>query len=486
MGTRATLPLNEAAVKKADDEFYAAHPELIKDGKRIPLDATDPTQKTLRRDWMALYQKNGGQVEGGPPAKKKLPSSPIDDCPLCGKGTLEITVVDQDGKPIEGAKVTVAGIGEMLTNADGVADFGAVDAGPHEVDWQKEFYAPVGGSPDSVNVEENQSNLETLVLKLALSSDDSAKVPDQSGPDVKVVYLTFDDGPKAGTKEVYDLLKSMGVPATFFLVGESAISYEAFVEKGFLKRLYNDPSIQICNHSHTHAHEFYTGFYGMGLKINTVTLEPDALADPSFRRSVLMDFEYANIAFTEVLTGKKIPRPSDPRFDDKGKLDASKLSGYSRFLSSRMPGSNIWRLPGIVASEGTKPEDKLDEAKDLVDNGYLIFGWDDDFDMNFETSKLQHDAYEAGLDANFDLYDAAHIDLDRPNETGQAVFDKVNSEFNEWSPDTKKENKLILLLHDRAFRRYKKGDELKYTNELKSFISLCQKEGYKFDIVKNY
>lgn len=35
----------------------------------------------------------------------------------------------------------------------------------------------------------------------------------------KVVYLTFDDGPKATTPELLELLKELDVPATFFLVG---------------------------------------------------------------------------------------------------------------------------------------------------------------------------------------------------------------------------------------------------------------------------
>jgi len=59
MCRRAKRPLNKAAVKKADAEFYANHPEL----KGLPLSATDPKQATLRREWMDLYIKHGGEVE---------------------------------------------------------------------------------------------------------------------------------------------------------------------------------------------------------------------------------------------------------------------------------------------------------------------------------------------------------------------------------------------------------------------------------------
>lgn len=36
----------------------------------------------------------------------------------------------------------------------------------------------------------------------------------------KVLYLTFDDGPKASTPELLDILKTYDAPATFFLVGQ--------------------------------------------------------------------------------------------------------------------------------------------------------------------------------------------------------------------------------------------------------------------------
>ena len=59
MARKAKRPLNKTAVKKADDAFYAAHPELVKpDGTRIPLRPGDPRCK----EWMDLYEANGGPV----------------------------------------------------------------------------------------------------------------------------------------------------------------------------------------------------------------------------------------------------------------------------------------------------------------------------------------------------------------------------------------------------------------------------------------
>ena len=80
---RLSRPLNSDAVKAADDEFYAKHPELVKEGKRIPLSATDPSQADLRKEWVELYKKHGGKEEedaSKPPAKK--PADPVQPCPL--------------------------------------------------------------------------------------------------------------------------------------------------------------------------------------------------------------------------------------------------------------------------------------------------------------------------------------------------------------------------------------------------------------------
>lgn len=50
---------------------------------------------------------------------------------------------------------------------------------------------------------------------------------EQEEPPHRVVYLTFDDGPKRDTPELLALLDELDVPATFFLVG---LSVKAFPE----------------------------------------------------------------------------------------------------------------------------------------------------------------------------------------------------------------------------------------------------------------
>jgi hypothetical protein len=79
--SRLKRPLNPAAVKKANDEFYANHPEMVgEDGKKIPLSPGDPAQASQRAEWFQLYLKNGGQEETKPASTKK-PEAPVAPCP---------------------------------------------------------------------------------------------------------------------------------------------------------------------------------------------------------------------------------------------------------------------------------------------------------------------------------------------------------------------------------------------------------------------
>ena len=54
-----------------------------------------------------------------------------------------------------------------------------------------------------------------LLLCMALPCAATAEQADAR----RVVYLTFDDGPKKDTPELLDALEALDVPATFFLVG---------------------------------------------------------------------------------------------------------------------------------------------------------------------------------------------------------------------------------------------------------------------------
>ncbi len=63
----------------------------------------------------------------------------------------------------------------------------------------------------------------------------------------KCIALTFDDGPVAGTAALLDLLRSRGVHATFFVVGENARAHP-----DLLRRMAADGHA-VENHTYTHA-----------------------------------------------------------------------------------------------------------------------------------------------------------------------------------------------------------------------------------------
>lgn len=63
--SRLARPLSRDAVRKADDAFYAAHPEMVKGGVRQPLSGDDPAQAGMREQWRGQYAAAGGPVTGG-------------------------------------------------------------------------------------------------------------------------------------------------------------------------------------------------------------------------------------------------------------------------------------------------------------------------------------------------------------------------------------------------------------------------------------
>ncbi|MBF0164757.1 MAG: polysaccharide deacetylase family protein [Magnetococcales bacterium] len=147
----------------------------------------------------------------------------------------------------------------------------------------------------------------------------------------KQVYLTFDDGPLTGTREILEVLTRAEVPGTFFLVGEHVV---ANAERGeTLRRLRESPWARIANHSYSHARERYRTFY--------------ADAD-----GMLTDFRKNN----EVLGFTQPPYPT------------------------RLPGRIDWRYEGRYISADSHPKESVTKAskgvEQLFENGFVIYGWD--------------------------------------------------------------------------------------------------------------
>ncbi|MCK5229018.1 MAG: carboxypeptidase regulatory-like domain-containing protein, partial [Desulfobulbaceae bacterium] len=132
MALRIVGKLDKKASSAANNEFYQRHPDLVRNGKRVPLSASDPKQACLRQEWLALYKKHGGRVAEIKPSSQKAGSLKQ----ICNLASLEVIVVFKpDPAPVKGALVTVEGPSKVSeqTDAQGKISFDALPPGNYKV-----------------------------------------------------------------------------------------------------------------------------------------------------------------------------------------------------------------------------------------------------------------------------------------------------------------------------------------------------------------
>jgi peptidoglycan-N-acetylglucosamine deacetylase len=151
----------------------------------------------------------------------------------------------------------------------------------------------------------------------------------------KKLYLTFDDGPNRGTKNVLHIIKDEGVPVTFFVIGE-----HVFASKGqqqMWDSLKMAEHIEICNHSYTHGwHNDFADFYQ----------RPD---------SVVKDFQ---------------------RTQDSLQLSNNIV---------RTPGRNIWRIDSLKFTDLKRSAAAADS---LQKAGFVVMGWDLEWRYDHKTMSV--------------------------------------------------------------------------------------------------
>jgi len=175
----------------------------------------------------------------------------------------------------------------------------------------------------SCNDETQKKESQKMIQKNHPVAKKIRKTDDENIPsDKRVIYLTFDDGPNHGTENLLQLLHKRNVCATAFLVGQHAAGSKR--QKDDLELLRKDQLIELANHSYTHAHNKYTGFY----------------KDPEM---VVQDFDKAR--------------------------ESLKLQTHI----ARTPGRNIWRLNNVTS---TDIKTSAEAANSLKKAGYQIVGWD--------------------------------------------------------------------------------------------------------------
>ena len=152
----------------------------------------------------------------------------------------------------------------------------------------------------------------------------------------KKIYLTFDDGPNKGTRKVLRIVQQEQVPVTFFIVGEHVFASTS--QHATWDSLKMTDSIELCNHSYTHAHNHYERFYQ----------KPD---------SVVKDFR---------------------RCHDSLQLGNDIV---------RTPGRNIWRVDTLTFTDLKKSAAAADS---LQQAGFTIMGWDLEWHYDHKTFTLKN------------------------------------------------------------------------------------------------
>jgi len=140
------------------------------------------------------------------------------------------------------------------------------------------------------------------------------------------IYLTFDDGPLAGTDDVIAVLNAQQVRGTLFMVGDHVSNAW---RRGVLRDAHASAYVQVANHSRTHAHDRYRDYYAGSA--------------------------------SDIVTGFN---------------HATRTLGITtRPVDARLPGRNTWRAGAIVQNDRATT-DSVAAADALRRAGFRLYGWD--------------------------------------------------------------------------------------------------------------
>lgn len=302
------------------------------------------------------------------------------------------------------------------------------------------------------------------------------------------IYLTFDDGIQAGTEEVLQVLKDTGVKGTFFLTG---IHVYYFIEKSknreralnILKDIYEHHVI--ANHSYSHANDSYTSYYSIGLKEDNDGKRRDVLSD--FIKCDQQILQYLYEIYGALAVGNK----------------SIALARNQTLPLARFPGRNTWYTNNIKSIDSDNNKDTQQEAKELFDKkGYEIYGWDVEWHMDFSfakrSQKLVNDprvdfTNQEQAHPYYDMYSSVNITFDRVTESWESVRDELldavyKSPYQPFDNVSKTPGKVILLMHERAFRKGKRGNpgSLEEVEKLKQLINYFKGIKAEFKTLDKY
>ncbi|HEX6192903.1 MAG TPA: polysaccharide deacetylase family protein [Chitinophagaceae bacterium] len=189
--------------------------------------------------------------------------------------------------------------------------------------------------------QENKPTFDAIECRLAPTKSIIVTArPKKPVKQKKKIYLTFDDGPNRGTKNVLDIVQQENVPVTFFIVGEHVFASAG--QAAVWDSLKMAKNIELCNHSYTHAHNRYDKFYE----------------------------EPVNVV-------KDMERTKDSLLPDNNIV--------------RAPGRNSWRIDSLHYTDIRKSKAAMDS---LQKAGFVVMGWDLEWHFDPKTYAVKNTADE--------------------------------------------------------------------------------------------
>ncbi len=260
------------------------------------------------------------------------------------------------------------------------------------------------------------------------------------------VYLTFDDGPGAGTEEVLDSLRDFDVPATFFINSDQLVVEDLKKPKSREKsaesliRTFEEGHV-LADHSYDHMKHNSNG-----------------------PQNAYMDVENDLSYF-----GRRNSHPALTILRQAG-FDETNLhfANYTLSTIARMPYSNNWRAheahKGFVRHncEGCTVPARSSGARAmriadlLAADGVQLFGWDLEWNMNFNVNRLKYG--------------------------GESMFQRLGSAGN----SAKVKGKVVVLAHDVAYRPHEITGGLQEKAQLDEFLRLATEAGYEFSTLDKF
>lgn len=121
------------------------------------------------------------------------------------------------------------------------------------MDIHKELISTKAGQQDLTDEKTDDEDVEAVLADTVLISQKPGETEAnqllEKNPNIRKVYLTFDDGPSSNTDDILDILSEYGVKATFFVVGKESEwaqeMYQRIVDEGHTIGL----------HSYSHVYE---------------------------------------------------------------------------------------------------------------------------------------------------------------------------------------------------------------------------------------